>query len=216
MIKVDLHTHSTASPDGGIRVEQYTDLLERQVLDVIAVTDHNETHLARELHDSFGDRIIIGEEITTSQGELIGLYLKTNIKPGMSARKTAEEIRKQGGLVYVPHPFETVRAGLSQKTLDSIADLVDIVEVVNGRAMFQNKGPAAFTWATLHHKVCAAGSDAHTVKGIGSTYNVLKNAPVKETLLSELEHVDLTAKRPPYLSLLAPKMNRLRHKLGRA
>jgi len=214
MIKLDFHTHSSASPDGGIRAEQYRELLEQGVVDIIAVTDHNSTKVARELHSSLGDRIIIGEEIMSSQGELIGLYLHTTIKPGMTAKKTAEAIHAQGGIVYIPHPFETVRHALPEDVLNEIANLIDIVEVVNGRALLQNKGPRALTWATLHHKRTAASSDAHTHKGVGASYTVVKNLPVKESLLVELESAELKAQMPPYYTLLAPKYNRIRNKLG--
>jgi len=216
MIKVDFHTHSTMSDDGGIRLEQYGELLERKVLDIIAVTDHDETRLARELHATWGERIIVGEEIDTTEGEMIGLYLQTTVKQGLTARKTAEAIHAQGGLVYVPHPFETMRAGLQESVLNDIADLIDIIEAVNGRAVFQNMGPKALTWATMHHKAAAAGSDAHTKHGVGHTYTVLKNLPVRETLLIELATGELVAERPPYYTLLAPKYHRLRNKLGHA
>ena len=216
MFKLDFHTHSMLSPDGGLRPEHYSQLLERGVVDVIAVTDHNQTKMARELHASLGERIIIGEEILSSQGELIGLYLTATIKPSMSARKTAEAIRDQGGIVYVPHPFETVRHAIQEDILDSIEELIDIVEVVNGRALLQNRGPKALTWATLHHKRTAASSDAHTVRGVGASYTAVQNLPVKESLLTELATAELAAQMPPLWTLLAPKYYRFRNKLGSA
>ena len=85
MFKVDLHTHSSASHDGGISFEQYQLALSTGLLDAIAVTDHNSIETAQALHELLGDQIIVGEEIMTSQGEIIGLFLKQPIAPGQSA-----------------------------------------------------------------------------------------------------------------------------------
>lgn len=215
MLKVDFHTHSSASPDGGISTEQYAQVLEDGTLDYVAITDHNTTTKALELHSLLGEQIIVGEEITAREGELIGLFLKETIPAGLSALETAQAIRKQGGLVYIPHPFETVRKGIPQSTLEQIMELVDIIEVFNGRAFFQNKGPAATTVARLNHKPGVASSDAHGVKGLGTAYTTIKKKPTKESLLAELKVAHLTMHRPPLHTLLYPKTNRIRKRLYR-
>jgi predicted metal-dependent phosphoesterase TrpH len=181
MIKVDLHTHSIGSRDGGIRIEQYAQAIEDGLLDYIAVTDHNAVKIAQQLHASMGEHIIIGQEIMSGQGELIGLFTPKLIRPNQSALATAKAIHEQGGLVYVPHPFETVRSGLDETALNIIVNEVDIVEVHNGRALFQNRGPKAATWARLHGKAMAASSDAHGKKGLGTTYTLLSDAPSAAT-----------------------------------
>src|SRR5580765_8441960 len=96
MFRVDLHTHSVASPDGGISADQYAHALSTGLLDVIAITDHNQIDFALNLKD-------------------------------------------QGGLVYIPHPFETVRKGLHPATLEELIDYVDVVEICNGRVLLQNR-----------------------------------------------------------------------------
>ena len=213
MIKIDLHTHSVGSPDGGITLEEYSRLLDDKVLDMIAVTDHDSIEQALVIQSKLGPRIIIGEEITSLEGEIIGLFLNQKIEPGLSAIKTVQAIKSQGGLVYIPHPFETVRKGITQSVIDSISDEIDIVEVYNGRAVFQNKGPQALTWARLHNKIGAASSDAHGLKGIGTTYSSVESVPTKESFLEVLKTVRLTTKRPPLLSLFYPKYNRFRAKI---
>jgi predicted metal-dependent phosphoesterase TrpH len=215
MLKIDLHTHSSASPDGGITPEEYAEALEKGNLDYIAVTDHNTIEMAEHLHATHGSAIIIGEEITCQEGELVGLFLKHAVKPGHSALVAAEEIARQGGLVYLPHPFETVRKGLPMETLETIAKLVDIVEVHNGRAVFQNRGPQAHTWARLHRKPVAASSDAHGYKGLGTTYSVINQAPNAQNLPELLLKAHYTVKRPPLHSLLYPKYHRARKRLRR-
>ena len=213
MIKIDLHTHSVGSPDGGITIKEYSRLLDDKVLDMIAVTDHDSIEQALIIQSKLGPRIIIGEEITSLEGEIIGLFLNQKVEPGLSAIKTVQAIKSQGGLVYIPHPFETVRKGITQSAIDSISDEIDIVEVYNGRAVFQNKGPQALTWARLHNKIGAASSDAHGIKGIGTTYSSVETVPTKESFLEVLKTARLTTKRPPLLSLFYPKYNRFRDKI---
>ena len=213
MIKIDLHTHSVGSPDGGITLEEYSRLLDDKVLDMIAVTDHDSIDQALAIQNKLGPRIIIGEEITSLEGEIIGLFLNQKSEPGLRAIKTVQAIKSQGGLVYIPHPFETVRKGVTQASIDSISDEIDIVEVCNGRAVFQNKGPQALTWARLHNKIGAASSDAHGLKGIGTTYSSVETVPTKESFLEVLKTARLTTKRPPLLSLFYPKYNRFRAKI---
>lgn len=215
MKKIDLHTHSTGSPDGGISVQQYIQTIQSGALDYIAVTDHDRIDIALAIQQELGDQIIVGQEVTSSQGELVGLYLKEQVKPGQTAKQTAQAIRAQGGIVYVPHPFETVRKGMTKATLDNIVDLVDIVEVHNGRAFFQNKGPLAATWAKLNNKAIAASSDAHGVRGLGTTFSTLPDAPSRANLVKQLSRGRLTTKRPPVSTLLYPKLNRLRGKIRR-
>lgn len=213
MIKIDLHTHSTASPDGGISIDDYREALDSGKLQAIAITDHDRIDRAIEIQAELGDRIIVGEEITTTSGEIIGLYLKKRIASNMSARKTAEAIRAQNGLVYIPHPFETMRKGIQPKTLESISDLVDIIEAYNGRALFQNRGPLAVRWARLNSKSIAASSDAHGRSGLGLTYSIIESQPTSKNLVSQLGLARFNFRRPSPLDLIYPKANRLKKKL---
>lgn len=213
MYKVDLHTHSEASPDGSITADQYRAVIEKRQLDCIAVTDHDRIDFAVELHKELGEKIIVGEEITAKEGEIIGLYLKKKVEPHQTALQTAKAIKAQGGIVYIPHPFETTRKGLQQTTLDEIKEYVDLLEVHNGRAFFQDRSKKALLWATVNGVPWAASSDAHGVKGLGTTCTVLADMPTRDII------VDLNAKgqaevaRPPLTTLLYPKFNRLRKKL---
>lgn len=215
MNKIDLHTHSAGSPDGGISHAQYKSILSSGQLDFVAITDHDHIEDALALQALLGEKIIVGEEISTTQGEIIGLYLKTLVAPGMSAMDTAVAIKSQGGLVYIPHPFETVRHGITKSTLDNIATLVDIVETHNGRAFFQNKGPAAVVWTRLNNTAVAASSDAHGLKGVGTSFTALAQPPTAKNLVEQLRTAHLHVQRPPLSSLLYPKYHRLRAKLKR-
>lgn len=213
MFKVDLHTHSNISPDGGIRPEQYQQALSRGLLDAIAVTDHNRIDMAEALQKQLGDQIIIGEEIMTTHGEIVGLFLKQFVRPGLSPIDTVKQIKDQGGLVYIPHPFETVRKGLNARSLEEIADFVDIIEVCNGRAFLQNRSAQAVVWAKLNAKDAAASSDAHGYKGLGKTFSDLPEMPTKDNLLELLDRAVLRTGHPSLQALLYPKYHKFRKKL---
>jgi len=215
MIRLDLHTHSKASPDGSLRLADYQRMLESKKLQCIAITDHDNIAFAMHAQAALGEQIIVGEEISTMDGELIGLYITERIEPGLSARATAEMIKKQHGLIYVPHPFETVRSGIPLATLSQIAGLVDIVEVHNGRAFFQNRGATAEKWAQTHHVAMAASSDAHGWHGWGNTATAVSKLPTRETLVPLLtgrgtERITGTV---GLRGILYPKRNRLQKRL---
>lgn len=211
MVKVDLHTHSIASPDGSLDEPDYRKLLAGG-LDFIAVTDHNTVSFALEIREKLGPVIIVGEEITTRDGEIIGLYLHEVVKAGMTAKETADAIHAQGGLVYIPHPFETVRKGLALATLDSIAADVDIIETRNGRAIFQNRSKHAEAWAAKHNVPGAASSDAHGRHGWGKTYSVLHSEPNVKKLPKLLAGAQLVVGSPGIRGVLYPKVNRIRRR----
>ncbi|HEY5668019.1 MAG TPA: PHP domain-containing protein [Candidatus Saccharimonadales bacterium] len=213
--KVDFHTHSVMSPDGSLRSQDYRAMLERGRLDCIAVTDHNVIDAALELHKELGDRVIVGEEIMTTEGEIIGLYLTKLIPAGQPPDAVVAQIHEQGGLVYVPHPFETVRHGLSAYSLDAIAADVDIIEAYNGRAVFQNCTKEAVAWATAYTTPMAAGSDAHGRIGWGKTYTVLPDMPSRSTLTTLLADATHHHKWPGIIGIAYPKFNRLRKKTRR-
>ncbi len=216
MFKVDLHTHSYASPDGGITAKQYEHILSSGVLDLVAITDHGRIDAAVALHEILGDKIIIGEEIMTSHGEIVGLYLKKPIPSGLPPLDTVLQIHEQGGLVLIPHPFETVRKGLDQSQMSTIADHIDIIETCNGRALNQKHGSEAVVWARLHNIIGVANSDAHGIGGLGKTYTSINSPADRDGLLKALSTGTLITSRPSVKSLLYPKYHRLRKKITRS
>lgn len=212
MIRADFHTHSDASPDGGITAAQYRILLGT-VLDCVAVTDHNTIAAAQDLQRLLGNNIIVGEEITTLQGEIIGLFLSEVVPSNLSALETVQRIKQQGGLVYIPHPFETVRKGLSASSLETIGEHVDIIEVHNGRAWLQNTTIQAEEWSVVNKVPGAASSDAHGKGGVGKTFTILEAMPTAGNLVSQLHKAQLVSARAPLYSLLYPSYNRIRKKI---
>lgn len=215
MIKIDLHTHSTISPDGAgsITASDFERLLKQGVLDCIAITDHNETSLAQIMHKKLGDKIIVGEEITSTDGEIVGLFLKKTIPPGLSAKQTIKAIREQSGLVYIPHPFEIFRKGLQKEVLETIINDIDILEVFNGRGRMRGKPKESEEFAKKYNLVKAASSDAHGFYGIGRTFSIIEKIPDKNSLKKLLSKGSLQKKHAPLWTYLYPLVNMIKNKL---
>lgn len=210
--KLDLHTHSIISYDGGITIAGYTKLLEKGTLDCVAVTDHNETRFARMLHERFGEKIIVGEEISTTAGDMIGLFLTETVQPHLSAADTAAAIHRQGGLVYIPHPFETLRNGLQKEALEEIHKEIDIIEVYNGRALFRGKPLLTEAFAKRYHYPETASSDAHCYSGVGNTYSVVGALPTQKNLKKLLYDASLQKQHAPVRTALCPFINKIKNK----
>lgn len=213
MYKVDLHSHSFASRDGSLTAADYRQALQTGRLDFIAVTDHNEISFAQKLHAELGDRIIVGEEIMTSEGEIIGLFLNAKIPAKLTPEETVRQIRSQSGLVYIPHPFENIRSGLSEKTLQRIADTIDVLEIRNGRAYLDNRSGRARVWASQHLVPGAASSDAHGWIGWGKTYSTVSAKPTRQNLAGLLAGAALSERRVGIIGIMYPLINKIRKRL---
>lgn len=209
-VRIDLHTHSYGSPDGGLTVTDYGHIASLGHDTFVAVTDHNSIDAAREIKRSAGGRIIIGEEIRTTEGEIIGLYLQESVPKLLSPEETVAAIKSQGGLVCIPHPFEDVRRGITETALERIAKDVDIIEVHNGRAVFQNKSKQAYDWAKRYGWAGVASSDAHALAGWGKTYTEVAEPPTRENLVKQLHQATYRVAFPGVRAVLYPKFNRMK------
>ena len=213
MNKLDLHTHSVASNDGGIKTNEYIRAIETKLIDVIAITDHNRIDFAIDIQKKYPNNIIVGEEIMTLEGEIIGLFLTKKVEPDMSLEQTIAEIKNQGGLCYVPHPIEKLRNGISWDNLNKIKDLVDIIEIGNGRALNKTNYRKLVSWALLNHIGTASSSDAHGKRGLGKSYtNVSKMPTNPKNLLEYLDSSVTIIKYPSLIEVLYPKYNRMKNK----
>jgi predicted metal-dependent phosphoesterase TrpH len=184
----------------------------------VAITDHNAIAAALAIKEQLadlGERIIIGEEVMTTEGEIIGLYLSEEIPGNCTPPEAMTAILEQGGLVYIPHPFETVREGIGPELLKAIAHDVDIIETYNGRAIFQNKSRAARQWAEEYDKPGAASSDALVRFGWGRTFSIIAEPPTRENLPAQLREATY-ATHSVGTGVLYPKFNRLTRRLRRA
>src|SRR3954447_25593653 len=171
-IVVDLHMHTSWSHDCSIDPAELVDHAEAEGLGAIAVTDHNVFGGALETLDLAEGRdlvVIPGEEVKTDgQGEVIGLFLEREIPRGMSFADTIAAIREQGGLVYVPHPFDRMHAIPDSRTLHRHLTDIDVLEVYNARLLFEGYNDEALRFARKYNLTAGAGSDAHVLQGVGT------------------------------------------------
>jgi len=170
MARVDLHLHTEYSPDSRSRLADVAARARLVGLTHLAVTDHNTIAGARRMQDVSSLPVVVGEEIMTAEGELVGLFLKEPVPPGMSATDTVRAIRQQEGLVYLPHPRDPFRHGLAEDALAMIREDVDIIEVFNSRCLRPSSNAAALQLAGSMRAVRAAASDAHTLAEIGRSF----------------------------------------------
>ena len=171
-IIADLHMHTSWSHDCSIDAAELVDHAEAEGLGAIAVTDHNVFGGALEAADHARGReliVIPGEEVKTDrQGEVIGLFLEREIPRGLSWEETVAAIREQGGLVYVPHPFDRMHAIPDSRTLHRHLTDIDVLEVYNARLLFEGFNDEALRFARKYNLTMGAGSDAHVLQGVGT------------------------------------------------
>jgi predicted metal-dependent phosphoesterase TrpH len=187
-IHVDLHSHTEASADCRTPIEAIPARCRAAGIQVLAVTDHDEIRGAQELkahaaslseEAGGGLTVILGEEVSTSEGEIIGLFLQERIPPGLTAQETVARIREQGGLVLLPHGFDPLkRHRLRPSVLPGIAAEIDIVETFNTRISRPLWNQAAVEWARQNGVLMSAGSDAHTLADIGSAWVEVPRLPI--------------------------------------
>jgi predicted metal-dependent phosphoesterase TrpH len=171
MMRLDLHSHSSFSKDSRSTLDAIIAAVPRSGLDALALTDHNELAGALELQKRAPFPVIAGEEIKTRNGEVIGLFLREWIPPGLSPVETVDRIHEQGAVAYVPHPFDRVRKSrMDEEHLEEIVDKVDIIEVFNARNALPRFNTRALVFAQSRGKLMGAGSDAHSVHEYGSAY----------------------------------------------
>ena len=171
MLKADLHVHTCYSMDCCTPLDKIVTRCLEVGINCIAVADHHSIAGALKLKEMAPFRVIVGEEVLTTEGELMGLFLTEEIPKGFSAEETIALIRKQGGLVNIPHPFGRSLWQKSNKlTSEKIISQLDIVEVFNSRSPFSKSNSKALRLAQGHSKAASAGSDAHTSSEIGRAY----------------------------------------------
>jgi predicted metal-dependent phosphoesterase TrpH len=204
---LDLHCHSSASFDSVASPGKLVAKARRIGLTHLAITDHERIDGALRARDLAPDdlTVIVGEEVRSADGDLIGLFLERAVPPGMSAQETAAAIHEQGGVVGLPHPFDRFRssggshAAEQQRGLDALAASVDYVEVHNARA-YRDANPMAAAFADAHGLPGTASSDAHSVMELGVAQTAV-DGPVEDgsSLLAALAGATLIRGRASYL-----------------
>jgi predicted metal-dependent phosphoesterase TrpH len=173
-VRVDMHMHSMWSGDCTTTPDELAEAVARSGIDVLCVTDHNTIAGAQRFAASgeLGCRVIVGEELRTGSGEIIGLFLSEHLPFGLSPVDAVTRIREQGGLVYIPHPFDPVRNCLKEDVLRGLAadGGIDAVEVFNAKTSLQSLNKKADDFAMEFGLLRGGGSDAHVPGAIGSAF----------------------------------------------
>ncbi|HEX6587143.1 MAG TPA: glycosyltransferase [Solirubrobacterales bacterium] len=198
-IHCDLHMHTDHSPDCATPVELLLDTAKARGLGAIAITDHNEISGAVEAQKVAerigGIKVILAEEVKTAhEGEVIGLFLRERIERAMSMAETISEIRRQGGLVYVPHPFDRLHSVPDYEHLLEIVEEIDILEVFNPRVAFSAFNEEAVRFARKYGIVPGAGSDSHVAQGLGSVRIRLRDFEGPQEFLESMREADIVRK----------------------
>jgi hypothetical protein len=193
LIDVDLHMHTDHSYDCATPVEVLLAHARMRGLGAIAVTDHNEISGAHEARaKSAGVKVIVAEEVKTAdQGEVIGLFIEEKIPRGMTLQETIAEIKRQGGLVYVPHPFDRLHSVPDYEHLLAVLDDVDAIEVFNPRVAIAEFNEEAVRFATKYRIPAGAGSDAHVPQGLGSVRIRMRDFDGPEEFMAALRDADI-------------------------
>ncbi|HSZ70033.1 MAG TPA: PHP-associated domain-containing protein [Solirubrobacteraceae bacterium] len=213
LIDVDMHMHTDHSSDCATPVEVLLATAREQNLGAIVVTDHNEISgalAAREQAEGQGPhpplKVIVGEEVkTASEGEVIGLFIEERIPRGLSMAETVAEIKRQGGLVYVPHPFDRMHAVPDYEHLLPILEEVDAIEVFNPRVAIGAFNEEAARFAAKYRIAAGAGSDAHVAQGLGSVRVRMRDFEGPQEFLQSLRDAEILTRPTSLLYVQALK-----------
>ncbi len=207
LVDVDLHMHTDHSGDCATPVEVLLATAREQGLGAIAVTDHNEVAGALDAQaKAEGVKVIVGEEVkTASQGEVIGLFIERKIPRGLTMAETVAEIKRQGGLVYVPHPFDRLHSVPDYEHLLTILEDIDVIEVFNPRVAIGAFNEEAARFAAKYRIVAGAGSDSHVARGLGSVRIRMHDFEGPQEFLASLREADIITRPTSLLYVQALK-----------
>jgi len=214
LIKADLHIHTCYSIDCLSPLEQIVERCLELDINCIAVADHNTIAGALKLREFAPFKVIVAEEILTSVGEIMGLFLSEGVSQGLSPQETISRIRSQGGLVAIPHPFgRSLPWNTNPLTSAAVLSQVDIIETFNSRTPFSNNIARGWKLAKEQGKVASAGSDAHTLGEIGRAYVEMPEFDGPDDFLNSLAQGKIFGQKSSYLAHLASMWARIRKRI---
>jgi len=187
LLKADLHIHTEYSSDCNTPLEKIINRCLEIGINCIAISDHGTAEGALKMQEIAPFPVIVAEEILTPHGEIMGMFLKETIPSGLSVEQTISQIKTQGGLVCVPHPFDIFRqSALDAKIVEEIVDQIDVIEAFNSRAPLPQSSTKAQTFADKYGIAKSAGSDAHTIGEIGNAYIEMPEFNSRDDFLNAL------------------------------
>jgi predicted metal-dependent phosphoesterase TrpH len=216
MLRADLHIHTDDSMDCTTSVEQVIARCLEIGINCIAITDHGAVANALRLKSMAPFPVIVGEEILTPHGEVMGLFLSERVPSPLPAQEAVAHIKAQGGLVCIPHPFDCLRSSaIGGRVVEMLPD-IDIIEVFNSRTHLRRDLARASSFAQSHGFAASAGSDAHTPSEIGRAYVEMPEFNGRDEFLQSLTRGRVFGRRSSPLVHLYGLRARLMKRLGRA
>ncbi|MEE8318584.1 MAG: PHP domain-containing protein [Dehalococcoidales bacterium] len=201
MLKADFHIHTEYSMDCNTSLDKIIKRCGEVGVNCITVSDHGVIEGALEMQKRAPFKVIVAEEILTTQGEIIGMFLKEVIPSELPVSETIARIREQGGLVCIPHPFDLIRtSALKDKVIEEIAGEIDIIEVFNARNPLPHSSAKARAFAEKHGMAMSAGSDAHTPNEIGNAWVEMPEFSGSDDFLEALRAGEITGRRTNVLN----------------
>ncbi len=196
MLKADLHIHTQFSMDCQTPLDKIIKRCQELNINCVAIADHGTAEGALRMREIAPFKVIVAEEILTTHGEIMGMFLKESIPSGITPQEAIKRIRAQDGLVNIPHPFETIRgSALNDAMIDEIGNDIDLIEVLNSRSPLPANTNKARAFAAKHGIPGTAGSDAHTVFEIGNAYIEIPDFNNKEEFLKSVAEGKIYGKR---------------------
>lgn len=219
LVRVDCHNHTYYSPDSILPPGTMLRRAKARGLNVIAVTDHNTVRggiVAQELAAKrFPElRVVVGEEVRTADGEVLGLFLSQDIPRDLSAVETIERIHVQGGLAGAPHPFDPYRSGLREAGLRAVEGKLDFIEGLNARMVRGENNDQAQEYAKAQGLPMSAASDAHSPREVGRCYVEMPDFETPTQFLESLRAGTLRGRLSSPLIHLISRYATLRRALG--
>ena len=214
-LKADLHVHSYRSNDSCSTPSAIVSRSLKTGINCLAITDHNTIDGALEIQTIAPFTVIIGEEIKSSGGEIIGLFLDEVIPPGLTPLETAKAIKAQSGLVMAPHPFDRVRSSaLGLKGFHEIISYLDLIETFNGRNWLNSSDLKATELSLKYNLGAVTVTDSHSTLELGRSYNLMPQFDgTPSGLLTSLTKSKAIMARSRFITRLAPLSAKIRKRM---
>ena len=214
-IRIDLHVHTQHSHDSAAPVSSVLQRCRDSGLGLVAVTDHDNIRGGLEARDAAaGFPVIVGEEIKSSGGDIIGLFLEEPVPARLTPLETVKRVKDQGGLVGIPHPFDRIRpTAMGADVLQEIVPWVDFLEGYNAHTFLSRDNRRGVDFAAGHSLPVVASSDSHSALELGRTYTEVPAADLAATpegLMKAIRAGICIGRRPNPLLMLAPVYAKLR------
>jgi len=216
-LRLELHCHTSASVDSLVPVEKYLSRCNTLNIDKIAITDHNVIETALSAKTIAPDRVIVGEEIQTTKGELIAYFMSDWVPPGLDPIETIKRLREQGAFISIPHPFDPFRGkDWDPGDLEALVPYVDAVETFNARCFGNKANLEAAAFAKRHGLLETVGSDAHTLDELGTAILIMPDFSDVESFRAALRQAEKITRLSPFFIHLFSSFAKLVKKFRKA